>query len=424
MFVCLVALLALIARHATAVLPSVGRRSIALRQRLFMAAPIAEYSELESKLLKKKEVTSSVGTKNEPTIEKSPKVAALAKPVVAAPAKPVVAAPAKSVVATPAKSVVAAPAKPVVAAKTKDAAIASSSVAVPVKEAVPTKPAVVASPPPVIAIPPTSASSLPSFEFIAGLGLGLAPYIVVPVLAFNALKGLVKEPKPLPVVEVKPPKVNPYSKPIAEGLKEGVEELISGKQSRRGILFSLAGFGSAAVLAGALIATAPAPEVPKVAQTVTSTAPVKAAPASKVPAPVVVPAPASKAPAPVVVPAPAPVVIPAPAPIVPAPAPVVAPAPAPVVPAPAPVVVPAPIPAPVVVPAPAPVVVPAPAPVVPAPAPVVVPAPAPVVPAPAPVVVPAPASLEKKIPKGLEAETVDVEALKALRVSDTKQHLP
>ena len=386
MFVCLVALLSLIARHATAVLPSVGRRSIALRQRLFMAAPIAEYSELESKLLKKKEVTSSVGTKNEPTIEKSPKVAALAKPVVAAPAKPVV------------------------AAKTKDAAIASSSVVVPVKEAVPTKPAVVASPPPVIAIPPTSASSLPSFEFIAGLGLGLAPYIVVPVLAFNALKGLVKEPKPLPVVEVKPPKVNPYSKPIAEGLKEGVEELISGKQSRRGILFSLAGFGSAAVLAGALIATAPAPEVPKVAQTVTSTAPVKAAPASKVPAPVVVPAPASKAPAPVVVPAPAPVVIPAPAPIVPAPAPVVAPAPAPVVPAPAPVV-PAPIPAPVVVPAPAPVV--------PAPAPVVVPAPIP-----APVVVPAPASLEKKIPKGLEAETVDVEALKALRVSDTKQHLP
>jgi len=368
---------------------------------MFMAAPIAEYSELESKLLKKKEATSSVGTKNEPTIEKSPKVAAPAKPVVAAPAKSVVAAPAKPVVAAPAKPVVAAsakpvvaapakpvvaaPTKPVVAAKTKDAAIASSSVAVPVKEAVPTKPAVVASPPPVIAVPPTSASSLPSFEFIAGLGLGLAPYIVVPVLAFNALKGLVKEPKPLPVVEVKPPKVNPYSKPIAEGLKEGVEELISGKQSRRGILFSLAGFGSAAVLAGALIATAPAPEVPKVAQTVTSTAPVKAAPASKAPAPVVVPAPASKAPAPVVVPAPAPVVIPAPAPVV-------VPAPAPVVSAPAPVVVPAPIPAPVV----------------PAPAPVVVPAPA-------PVVVPAPASLEKKIPKGLEADTVDVEALKALR---------
>jgi hypothetical protein len=39
-------------------------------------------------------------------------------------------------------------------------------------------------------------------------------------------------------------------------------------------------------------------------------------------------------------------------------------------------------------------------------------------------VVPAPASLEKKIPKGLEAETVDVEALKALRVSETKYHLP
>jgi len=399
--VCIIALLALIVRHASAVVSSVGRRSIALRSRMFMAPPIAEYNELESKLLKKKESTSSVGTNKEPTIEKSPMVATPAKPVVAAPAKSVVAAPAKSVVAAPvkpvvaapAKSVVAAPAKPVVAAppkaqepiaKTKDAAIKSSTAAAPVKEAVPSKPAVVATPPSVIAVPPTPASSLPSFEFIAGLGLGLAPYIVVPVLAFNALKGLVKEPKPLPVVEVKPPKVNPYSKPIAEGLKEGVEELISGKQSRRGILFSLAGFGSAAVLAGALIATAPVPEVPKVAQTVTSksgdaaktpvssSAPVKAAPApvtpSKAPAPVVIPTPA---PAPVVIPAPAPVVIPAPTP------------------------------------APAPVVVPAPTP---APAPVVIPAPAP-----APAVVPAPASLEKTIPKGLEAETVDLEALKALR---------
>ena len=120
-------------------------------------------------------------------------------------------------------------------------------------------------------------------------------------------------------------------------------------------------------------------------------------------APVVAPAPApvvvAPSPAPVVVaPSPAPVVVaPSPAPVVVAPSPapvVVAPSPAPVVvaPSPAPVVV-APSPAPVVVaPSPAPVVVaPSPAPVVvaPSPAPVVVaPSPAPVVvaPSPAPVV--------------------------------------
>ena len=133
------------------------------------------------------------------------------------------------------------------------------------------------------------------------------------------------------------------------------------------------------------------------------------------PAPVVEPAPApviDQTPAPVVEPAPAPVidqtpapvVEPAPAPVEPAPAPVIDETPVAVEPAPAPVVEPRPrrwsmSAAPVVEPAPAPVVDPAPAPVVPAPAPVVEPAPVPVVePAPAPVVEPAPAPVVEPAP--------------------------
>jgi len=248
---------------------------------------------------------------------------------------------------------------------------------------------------------PTTALSAP--EAFLGIGLGLAPYIAIPFILFNAVKGLLKKPKPLPVVEVQKPKVVPYSKSLGEGLKEGVDELLSGKSTedleltRKGIKLSIGGFSVAALFTGLLLVlnggNTETKEVPKATPSVVQT----------------------KAPAPVPVVKPTPVTVPV---VVPPPAPVVVPAPAPVV---------VPPPAPVVVPPPAPVVVPPPAPVVvPAPAPVVVPPPAPVVkpPPPAPVVVPAPvpaAGVEEiyvpKIPKGMEPDTVDLNTLNSLRKS-------
>lgn len=351
---------------------------MASRSSFTMAASSDEFSALTKKLMDKKEqaAVATTSPKKEVVTSKAqtPKPVVTAKPVVSA---PTVTAPVVNKV-EPVK-VVAAPVEKV-----------QKVIEVP-------------------STPPTTALSAP--EAFLGIGLGLAPYLAIPFILFNAVKGLLKKPKPLPVVEVQKPKVVPYTKSLGEGLKEGIDELLSGKSTedldltRKGIKLSVGGFSVAALFTGLLLVlnggNTETKEVPKATPSVAQT---------KAPAPA--PVPVVKAPAP----APVPVVKPTPVPV-----PVVVPVPAPV-----PVVIPAPVvvppPAPVVVPAPVPVVVPVPAPV-PAPVPVVVPVPAPVVTAPAPVVVPVPASAAVEeiyvpvIPKGMEADKVDLSALKSLRKS-------
>jgi hypothetical protein len=188
--------------------------------------------------------------------------------------------------------------------------------------------------------PPAIASSTDVF---LGIGLGLAPYLAIPIILFNAAKGLFKQPKPLPVVETPQPKVSPYSKSLGEGLKEGFDELLSGKSTpdleltRKGIKLSVGGFTVAALFTGVLLALNGGE---KTETKVVAPAPVKVAPAPKpatapVPAKVVTPSPAlapkpepvKEAPAPVPAPAPAPA--PKEEPVKEAPVPVPAPAPAP-----------------------------------------------------------------------------------------------
>ena len=359
----------------------------------------ADYSALEKKLLSKKE---AVVTKAAPVVNKKtavPETKAQPKVVqqkVSAPAAPKVVAP----VAKPAPKVAAPEAVKVV----------SSPAPVVQKKIVETKAQV--------AVPPPS-SSLSDGDFALGVTFGLAPYLLIPALLAPIVSGLIKKPKPLPVRQEPAPKVKPYSKPLGAGFQEGLQEFFSSKRPadiNKGLQLSTIGFGSALALTAVLFGlsgtevkeskeSAPAPAVKKVAP----------APAPA-PAPKVEPAPA---PAPKIAPAPAPAPKVEPAP---APAPKVEPAPAPApkvepAPAPAPKVEPAPVPAPKVEPAPAP-------------APKVEPAPAPapkVEPAPAPKVTPAPAPAPKAVSsdevvevyKGTAAagEKLDLDALKALRVS-------
>lgn len=44
-----------------------------------------------------------------------------------------------------------------------------------------------------------STTELSGIEVAGGIALGLAPYLLIPVLLLSAVKGLVKPPKPLPV---------------------------------------------------------------------------------------------------------------------------------------------------------------------------------------------------------------------------------
>ena len=237
--------------------------------------------------------------------------------------------------------------------------------------------------------PPSAVAS--SIDVVLGFGLGLAPYLAIPIILFNSAKSLFKKPKPLPVVEAPKPKVSPYSKSLGEGLKEGFDELLSGKSTpdleltRKGIKLSIGGFAVAALFTGVLV-TLNGGE--KSETKVVAPAPVKVAPTPK------------PAPAPVKVVAPAPVPAPKPEPVKVAPVPIPAP-----VPAPAPKVEPVKE-APVPVPAPAPA--PKPEPVKEAPAPV-------------PAATPAEEGVDVYVPpkpvKGLEADTVDLSTLKSLRVS-------
>lgn len=352
------------------------------RSSISMAAQ-EEFSDLTKKLLEKK-VTAVVETKPKQAVA-VPKVEAnQPKPVVVP--KPVV----TKVESAPVKA-----AAPVVVKKAE-----------PVKVVAPVAPKVQK----IIEVPATPAPSAiaSSTDVFLGVGLGLAPYLAIPIVLFNAAKSLFKKPKPLPVVETPKPKVSPYSKSLGEGLKEGFDELLSGKSTpdleltRKGIKLSVGGFTVAAVFTGVLLALNGGE---KTETKVVAPAPVKVAPAPK-------PA-ASPAPAKVVTPAPAPA--PKPEPVKETPAPVPAPAPAPKVePAKeAPIPVPAPAPAPKPEP-----VKEAPAPV-PAPAPKVEPVKVAPAPTPVPAATPAAEDVDVYVPpkpvKGLEADTVDLSTLKSLR---------
>ena len=152
----------------------------------------------------------------------------------------------------------------------------------------------------IIAASVEQASSLSGGEFVIGLGLGLVPYLLIPVLALSAVKGLVKPARPLPVPVEPTTTVGAYTKSLREGLNEGVKELFSVQNAetdltKKGIKLSAAGFGSAIVLTAVLFATTKAAEESKVvSKPITPAAIVKivapAAPAAAIVAPTAVPA--------------------------------------------------------------------------------------------------------------------------------------
>ena len=365
------------------------QKKIAARVAAEKSAPKkAEVKKVEAKKpeVKKAEVKKVEAAK--PVVKKVEAPKAVVKPV-AAP-KPVAIPAVKPVVA--AKPVAAPAAKPVAAVK-------------PVAS---------------VAVQQSSSSGISGAETAAGIALGVAPYLLIPALLLSSAKNLIKKPKPLPVPAAAKSKVAPYSKPLGAGVKEGLDELLSGKKTedleltRKGLKFAVGGFALGGVFLALLSLGGAKPEAVKE---------VKATPAAKV-----APAPA-KAPAAVIAPVKAPELVKTPEPVkAPAPAPVAVKAPEPVKVA-APVAVKAPEPVkvaePVKAPAPAPVAVKAPEPVkVAAPAPVAVKAPEPVkAPTPAPVKAPAPTTaapevITYNVPKGMEADKVDLDALKALRVSN------
>ena len=189
-----------------------------------MAADSLDFSALEKKLGSRS--ASVVGTPTKATPATNAKKSTPAPKVAAVVSKP---APAK--VVTPAK--VFTPAK--VASPVKAASPAKVAAEIK-KEAAPvfTK-----------SVPPPSASSgLSTGEALAGVALGLTPFLLVPVIALSAVKGLVSPPKPIATPEPPKTKVPVYTKPLNEGAKEGIEELLSDKVTpdleltRRGIKLS------------------------------------------------------------------------------------------------------------------------------------------------------------------------------------------
>jgi hypothetical protein len=162
--------------------------------------------------------------------------------------------------------------------------------------------------------PPSALSALSGGEFAVGLGLGLVPYLLIPVIALSAVKGLIKAPKPLPVPVEPTTTVGAYTKSLQEGLNEGIRELFSEQTAdteltKKGIKLSAGGFGVAIALTAVLFATTSAKEESKVI----AKKPVAPAAIVKVITPPAVPAVAPVAPAVVAAPA----VIVAPAPVAP-----------------------------------------------------------------------------------------------------------
>jgi hypothetical protein len=112
-------------------------------------------------------------------------------------------------------------------------------------------------------------------DFFAGVGLGLAPFVIIPAILFSTLKGLIKPAKPLPVPVKAAVTKGAYIKSFTEGSKEGLKEFFSGAGSendlaQKTLKLSGAGFGSAVLLSAVLFTTSGSvKEVAKVSPTPT-----------------------------------------------------------------------------------------------------------------------------------------------------------
>jgi hypothetical protein len=139
----------------------------------------------------------------------------------------------------------------------------------------------------IISVDPSVPLSVP--EVIVGVGLGIAPFLILPVLAFNAAKSLVKPPRPLPVPVEPTTTVGAYTKSLGEGLSEGFKELFTESNAdtdltKKGIFLSLGGFTLSAIFGGVLFITSQKSEVVK--KPITPAAIVKVVPPAAV-APVI-----------------------------------------------------------------------------------------------------------------------------------------
>lgn len=131
----------------------------------------------------------------------------------------------------------------------------------------------------VVAQPAQPSDSLSTVEYLQGIGLGAAPFLIIPVLLFNAFSGTIKKVggilqktsnKPDSVTKVsakvaaepvKPVKkvVETYNKPLLEGAKEGINDLVSGKvsadlqETRRALKYAGGAFAASIVFGGLLL---------------------------------------------------------------------------------------------------------------------------------------------------------------------------
>jgi hypothetical protein len=114
-----------------------------------------------------------------------------------------------------------------------------------------------------VSVPPVdkSPTSLSPLEVCGGVALGAAPFIVIPAVAYSVFKSKLQKQKPFPSKTVEqpvPPKVPRYTKSLKEGMKEGIEELKSGKPTpevkliQKGLKINLAGIGATALVGVAL----------------------------------------------------------------------------------------------------------------------------------------------------------------------------
>lgn len=263
-----------------------------------LKAANADFSALEAKLAQKRaEQTTTTATavkkETKPVSAKTSAAAPATKTATVAPSKPAVVS--KPVVQKPvavsqsaSPAVVAKKEAPVVIRKTETKTVAVQGTPAPA---------------------PTPAGSN---DALVGVSLGLAPFLLLPVVALNAAKQIKIKPKPLPVEQPKATKIAVYNKPLGVGAKEGIDELLSGKKTedlentRRGIKFSIGGFAAAAAATAVLFTLNPskppesavAPAKPAAVVTAKKVVDVKPA------APTAVKTQAPKAAAPAAVPAP------------------------------------------------------------------------------------------------------------------------
>lgn len=187
-------------------------------------------------------------------------------------------------------------AAPIAPAKTKAGAVPPAPKKVetaPVKAAAPVKvvPPAPKKAEPVAAAPvkvvtpsytPSATTELSGGEVAAGVGLGLAPYLLIPVVLASGVKGLLKKPaKTKKEVlgmdaiakgglrrnpaegDAVLPRSKQFDKPLSEGAKEGIAELLSGNAdqgSKNGLKLIAGSFGLSAVGLVALFALGQKPE--------------------------------------------------------------------------------------------------------------------------------------------------------------------